>query len=255
MARGSYKSYVHFADIYDQVMSDVPYRSWLDYIQNLWSYHGLSPSSVLDLACGTGNMAVHLAQRGYKVVGVDSSKRMLDVARRKMQSQGLPGEFVLGDMRDFTLESPVDAAICVFDSLNYLLEPDDVKKAFSRTAKALRPGGLFVFDVNTPQRLAIIPKEVHIMEGSDYYLVWSDMYDRSRKWWRVKLTGFIKDAGAWRRFDETHYERAFPLESLAEWLAEAGFTALATYDSCSFRPAAHTTSRAYVVASAHPGVD
>lgn len=248
MARGSQKPYVHFADIYDQVMADVPYRQWLDYIEAVWSNFGFSPLLVLDLACGTGSMSLQLALRGYQVVGVDSSARMLDVARRKLQSRGLHAEFVLGDMRDFCLRDQVDAAICVFDSLNYLLEPPDLKKAFAQTAKAMRPGGIFVFDVNTPERLAIIPKQVHIMESPDYYLVWSDQYDRSRKVWRVKLTGFIRDGGSWRRFDETHRERAFPLTDLSEWLDEAGFDVLAVFDSCSFRAATRSTSRAYFVA-------
>jgi SAM-dependent methyltransferase len=228
-------------------MADVPYRQWLDYIMSVWSFYGFSPTSVLDLACGTGSMSLQLALRGYRVVGVDSSLKMLQVARRKLKSHGLLAEFLYGDMRDFTLGEPVDAAVCVFDSLNYLLEPGDVQKAFRQVEKALRPGGMFVFDVNTPERLAIIPNEVHIMEGSDYYLVWRDVYDRSRKWWRVQLTGFIKDAGTWRRFDETHRERAFPLESVAEWLEDAGLNVLAVYDSCSFRPATSSTSRAYFV--------
>lgn len=252
VARSSSRSYVYFADIYDQIMADVPYRQWFDYIQSVWSLFGFAPATVLDLACGTGNMSLQLARQGYQVTGVDGSVRMLAVARRKFQSQGLYGEFIHGDMRDFSLTSEVDAAVCVFDSLNYLLEPEDVKKAFSRVAQALKPGGMFVFDVNTPLRLAIIPNEVHVMEGPDHYLVWSDQFDRSRKLWRVKLTGFIKDAGTWRRFDETHRERAFPLENLTEWLTEAGFNVLAAYDSSSFKPATPTTSRAYFVARKEP---
>ncbi|HHX29303.1 MAG: class I SAM-dependent DNA methyltransferase [Bacillota bacterium] len=248
MARSSKKSYIHFADIYDQVMADVPYRRWLDYIQSVWSFLGFSPVTVLDLACGTGNMTLELALRGYDVMGVDSSATMLAVAQRKFQAHGLKGEFLQSDMRDFTIGKEVDAVVSVFDSLNYLLEPSDVKKTFACVAQCLRVGGVFLFDVNTPERLAIIPKETHIMEGSDYYLVWSDSYDCSREWWRVKLTGFIKDAGAWRRFDEIHRERAFPLDSLSEWLTGAGFEVMAVYDSLSFRPAGDSTSRAYFVA-------
>lgn len=239
---------MHFAEIYDQVMADVPYRRWLDYMQSVWSTFGFCPATVLDLACGTGNMTVELALRGYEVTGVDSSPTMLEMARRKFRSQGLVGEFILGDMRDFSISKQVDAVVSVFDSLNYLLEPDDLKRTFARVHACLRDGGIFLFDVNTPERLSIIPEHTHIMEGPGYYLVWSDFYDRRRKQWRVKLTGFIRDRGLWRRFDETHRERAFPIESLSEWLVAAGFEVLAVYDSCSFRPADKATSRAYFVA-------
>lgn len=248
MGARSKRAYVNFAEIYDQVMADVPYRRWMDYIQSIWSVLGFSPATVLDLACGTGNMTMELALRGYEVIGVDSSEAMLQVARRKFRSQGLIAEFIQGDMRDFVIPKQVDAVISVFDSLNYLLEPDDLKRAFQRVYACLRDGGVFVFDVNTPERLAIIPELNHVMEGPGYFLVWGDSYDARRKIWRVKLTGFLKDGDVWRRFDEVHRERAFPLESLAEWLRGAGFEVLAIYDSLNFRPADRTTSRAYFVA-------
>lgn len=248
MVRGTKKAYVRFADVYDQVMSGVPYDQWFMYIRSVWEHFGHRPERVLDLACGTGNMAAEMAKAGYQLVGVDASPDMLEAARRKFASQGLQGEFVQGDMREFGLETPVDGAVCVFDSLNYLLEPEDLKAAFASISRSLRDGGLFVFDVNTPMRLAIIPRATQVIEGPDYYLVWSDYYDRARNWWRVNLTGFIRDAGRWQRFDEVHRERAFPVESLAEWLSAAGFEVLGVFDGCSFEPAMETTSRAYFVA-------
>lgn len=252
MARRSVKPYVNFADVYDQIMADVPYGMWTDYIANVWSLFSFSPTSVLDLACGTGNMSLLMARRGLQVTGVDSSPRMLGVARKKLSDEGLYAEFIEADMCSFTLREPVDAAISVFDSLNYLIEPEAVKAAFNSVHEALRPGGLFVFDINTPARLAMIKKEVHLFEGYDHYVIWSDLYDPSRKWWRVQLTGFLKTPGpgddGWTRFDEVHHERAFPVADIAVWLGEAGFEVLAVYDACSFKPAHKSTSRAYFVA-------
>jgi SAM-dependent methyltransferase len=264
VARRSEKPYVRFAQIYDQVMADVPYRLWMEYIASVWAAFSFSPTSVLDLACGTGSMSLLLARSGFLVTGVDFSPTMLEVAKRKLAAANLYARFVEGDMRDFTLDEPVDAAICMFDSVNYLLEPDQVKSAFRAIERALRPGGLFVFDANTPHRLAMIKKEVHLFEGSDHYLIWSDFWDPSRKWWRVRLTGFVKPrkaeavaaagtstappADAWIRFDEVHRERAFPVADVSAWLKEAGFEVLGVYESCSFRPVSEETSRAYFVA-------
>lgn len=130
MERISTKPYVGFAEVYDQVMADVPYGLWLRYIKGIWANFACSPRTVLDLACGTGNLSLLLARDDYEVVGVDASSSMLEVARRKFAAEGFKSDFRLGDMKDFQLDVPVDAAICVFDSLNYLLEPQHVQSAF-----------------------------------------------------------------------------------------------------------------------------
>lgn len=261
MARRSDKPYVHFAQVYDHIMADVPYRFWMEYIARVWASYSFSPATVLDLACGTGSMSLLMARQGRQVTGIDASGAMLDVARQKFKAEGLYAEFVQADMRRFTLSEPVDAAISVFDSLNYLLTPAGVQSTFRSVARALKPGGMFVFDANTPERLAAIPKEVHLFEGPDHFVIWSDLYDPAKKWWRVKLTGFLRKPGDarnvlqpdaddvnWLRFDETHREGAFPIEETSAWLKAAGFDVLAVYDSCSFRPATKATSRAYFVA-------
>ena len=252
MARRSTKPYIGFAQVYDRIMADVPYGLWMDYIEGMWTVFSSRPAMVLDLACGTGNMSLLMARRGYQVTGLDVSPAMLEIAKQKLQREGLYATFIQGDMRDFRLEHPIDAAICVFDSINYLLEPEDVKSAFRSVAGALVPGGLFVFDANTQHRLAMIPRETHLFEGSGHYLVWKDLWDPRKKWWRVDLTGFVRVGGSrgncWQRFDEVHRERAFPIEKMKSWLEEAGFEVKAVYDSCSFRPASEMTSRAYYVA-------
>lgn len=238
-------------------MADVPYGLWLRYIKGIWSNFSCSPRTVLDLACGTGNFSLLLARDGYEVVGVDASPSMLEVARRKFAVEGVKSEFRLGDMKDFQLDVPVDAAICVFDSLNYLLEPQHVQSAFRSVAAALNPGGLFVFDVNTPLRLATIPQETTLYEGPGYVVVWRDLWDAARRWWQVNLTGFMEEGGVWHRFDEIHRERAFPLEDLSAWLQEAGFQVKGIFDSYSFTPASNVTNRAYFAArksSAETGV-
>ncbi len=237
-----------FAKVYDEIMADVPYDQWLEYIESIWSAHGCSPVSVLDLACGTGNMSLRFARNGYLVTGIDRSEDMLDVARRKARDEGLYIQFVKGCMEDFTADRQFDAAVCLFDSLNYLLEPKDVQSCFRSVFRALNPGGCFVFDVNTRLRLSTIPTDISVYQGPWYFVVWSDLWDEEREWWQVTLTGFLKHNGTWCRFDEIHRERAFPLETLAAWLESAGFVVKGVYESNTLKPASMTTLRAYFAA-------
>ncbi len=240
--------YTGFAKVYDEIMADVPYDRWLDYIGFLWSAHGFSPVSVLDLACGTGNMSLRLARSGYLVTGIDRSQQMLEVARQKARDEGLYISFIKGSMEDFTVDRQFDAAVCVFDSLNYLLEAPDVQSCFKSVFNALSPGGCFVFDVNTRFRLSTIPTDTSIYQGPRYFVVWRDSWDERHEWWQVNLTGFLKCNGVWSRFDEIHRERAFPLESLSDWLEAAGFVVKGIYESNTLKPASETTLRAYFVA-------
>jgi SAM-dependent methyltransferase len=248
LARPSKKPYVRFAEVYDQIMSDVPYSRWADYIMTLWGEYDFHPKTVLDLACGTGNLTAILASFGYQVTGLDASSNMLAVAKSKMKARRLYADFVRKDMRSFSIDPPVDAAVCVFDSLNYLLEPIDLQMAYKSVSASIEQGGLFIFDVNTRSRLASIANEVSLMQGDDHFVIWADSYDAGKQWWKVQLTGFIKQGDVWARFDEVHKERAFPIEDHKAWLKDAGFKVLAVYESCTFHPATEASSRVYFVA-------
>lgn len=239
--------YRSFAEVYDRIMADVPYDVWADYIEAVWRRFSFQPVKILDLACGTGNFTLELASRGYRMTGVDLSQAMLDVALRKAQRMNMDIKFFQSDLRNLELGDVFHGATCVFDSLNYLLEPSHLKAAFRSVAQHLTSGGLFVFDVNTPQRLAAIPYDIDIFDEEDYYVVWKDSYHRGKAMWQVNLTGFLKEGERWERFDEIHQERAFPIDDIKKWLTESGFVVLGVYDSCSFIPASQLTSRAYFV--------
>lgn len=225
-------------------MADVPYSLWIQYLESIWSKYGYFPKKVLDLACGTGNLSLLLTENGYDVVGLDASSHMLEIAREKVHG----AEFVQAAMQDFALDTRFDAVLCVFDSLNYLLEAEDVKGAFSCVHRALNDGGYFVFDVNTPLRLSTIPLEVTLYEDFWYVVIWRDRWNPSKQWWQVDLTGFVQKDGVWQRFDEVHRERAFPLGDLTSWLTAAGFEVLDVFDAYSFIPASELTNRAYFIA-------
>jgi SAM-dependent methyltransferase len=242
--------YVRFAEIYDSVMRPVGYEMWADYIEELCTMYGRSPGRVLDLACGTGNTSLPFARRGHAVVGVDRSPAMLAVARAKAADEGLPVEFIEGDMRSFALPQPVDLAVCLFDSINYLLDPHDVAAALRAVRQALVPDGLVIFDANTRHRLSQVDDEVLVFDEDDYCLVWRNSYDTSREVWRADLTGFVRDGadGRFARFTEVHEERAYDVDELTWACQEGGLEVLAMFAAFGFSPVASDTSRIYVVA-------
>ncbi len=256
--------YVRFAEIYDRVMRPVGYEMWADYIEELVGLYGRQARRILDLACGTGNTSLPFARRGYEVVGVDQSPAMLAVARAKASDAGLPVAFVQADMRSFAVEAPVDLAVCLFDSINYLLEPADVARAAACVRRALVPDGLFIFDANTRYRLSNIDDEILVFDEDDYCLVWRNSYDVSREVWRAELTGFLRSRprhdpvsgsyadGGFVRFRETHEERAYGPDDLKWACQQGGLEVLGMFTAFGFEPAASDSSRIYVVAKRPP---
>ncbi|MBI2297569.1 MAG: class I SAM-dependent methyltransferase, partial [Armatimonadetes bacterium] len=146
--------FTRIAPFYDRLLDDLPYAAWVDYLELLGGQWGASGGPLLDLACGTGSVGLELARRGCRVVGADRSASMLAEGRRKARAARLPVLFVRQDMRALGLAAAFDRVVCLFDSLNYLLEPAGLAAAFRGVAASLRPGGLFIFDLNTERALA-----------------------------------------------------------------------------------------------------
>ena len=142
--------YEALAASYDGLTRDIPYEKYLRFFKSLLKQYGVKPKTVLDLACGTGSLSVLLAKSGYAVLGVDRSEDMLTVAAEKaMELEENQPFFVAQPMQRLRLPQPVDACVCALDSINYVTKPQDVQKTFCRIYESLRPGGLFVFDINT----------------------------------------------------------------------------------------------------------
>ena len=154
------EAYTGFAEVYDLFMDNVPYGEWSRYLISLLQEHGVSQGLVLELGCGTGKMTRLLAQAGYDMIGVDSSEEMLQIAREQEWDNAehkveegttrIPDIlYLLQDMREFELYGTVKAVVCICDSLNYLLEEEDLLTVFRLVNNYLDPGGVFIFDMNT----------------------------------------------------------------------------------------------------------
>jgi len=246
--------YSEFAAIYDAVMRDVAYEMWADYVEEICRRHGLTPATLLDVACGTGNSTLPFAARGYRTAGVDASPAMLAVARAKAKAGNLKVEFARQDMRflrasELSVGPEFDLVICLYDSINYLTDPKELERALPGFLRALRPGGLLIFDVNAARRLSQMTETSILLEGAGWTFLEQNTFDPATSIWEITVTGFLRHRGElYRRFREVHRERAYSEDEMRAALSGAGFQVKAAYNAFGLEPADHETARIYFVA-------
>lgn len=212
--------YTKFADFYDRLTHDIDYVRWADYLQSAFRKYGKDPKLVLELGCGTGSLAVELSKRGYDMIALDASTAMLNKACEKARKVNLDILFLNQDMRSFELYGTVDAVVCLLDSINYITSLKDIKTVFKLVNNYLNPGGLFIFDVNSPYKLStVLGNQTFYEFDEDISWVWVNTYNSKDKTTTFDLTFFVKNEdGLYERYDETHIERAFTGEEIRRLL-------------------------------------
>ena len=194
----------------------------------------VKPRHVLDLPCGEGTFAVKMAKRGYRTTGVDRSSAMLELARRKAREAHVNVRFIESDMRSLRFHEEFDLVTSWYDSLNYLLLWDDLKKTFAGVFRSLRPGGSFIFDMNTARTLSKTwqghPSFVEV-DTRDAFVVHRSTWDARRRIANLKVTIFALGDRRWVRVDELHRERAYSLPQIRASLRRAGFTEVVCWGS------------------------
>lgn len=195
---------------------------------------GAKPQRILDLACGEGAFAVAMAKKGFKVTGVDLSPQMLQFASSRAQQENVNAEFLLQDICSLPFEERFDLVTCWYDSLNYLLELENLEKTFAGVSHALKRGGLFIFDMNTIYGLAINwqrhPCNVQ-QDTSELFEIHRPSYDFEKNIATLRITGFVKEGDGWTRIDEEHKERGYSLEEIRQSLKKIGLQELACWGS------------------------
>lgn len=222
-------AYHALAGSYDRLTQDVDYRATLAFYNTILAREGLRPRTAADLACGTGSMGLLLAEQGMRVVGVDISEEMLTQAQMKAQSLPNPPLFVCQSLQTLRLPRGVDLAVCALDSLDYVLDPADCREAIRRIYKALNPGGCFIFDVNTPEKLRAMDGQVFLDEDEDVYCVWRGEFDEKTNICSYGMDIFQRRGDVWERYFEEHREYAYSREQLTAFLRQAGFTGIRAY--------------------------
>ncbi|MBQ7098778.1 MAG: methyltransferase domain-containing protein [Oscillospiraceae bacterium] len=222
-------AYGALAASYDRLTNDVDYKAWVDFAHAILEKEGLKVRTVADLACGTGSATRLLAQRGYRVTAVDLSEDMLTEAMDKCGDlENLP-TFVHQNLAQLKLPRAVDMAVCFLDSLDYILNPDDCAAAICQTYRALNPGGIFIFDVNTPEKLRAMDGQVFLDEDDDVYCIWRGEFDGETNICSYGMDLFQREGDVWVRSFEEHQEYAYSIEQLKTYLKQAGFTRIEVY--------------------------
>jgi ubiquinone/menaquinone biosynthesis C-methylase UbiE len=239
------------APYYDILMDSIPYQFWLRYLQSIWDHYKHQPHQVLDVACGTGSLALLMAKQGLLVTGVDISGRMLDVARKKSSTEALYVEYIEQDASELELEiHDFDTVVSVFDSLNNITDPERLRACFSRTRSHMCAPGTFIFDLNTAYafREKMFDQKSVPADGPLQYR-WKSTYDEQSRLCTVVMN-FIyhNDPETALRFQEVHVQRAYAKDEVIAMLLDAGFSNVDTYDAYSLTPPKRRSDRIFFVA-------
>lgn len=226
-------AYSRYAEIYDRIGQRTFGEKIAAATIRYLSERGEAPKTVVDLACGTGAATLAFASAGMDVIGIDRSLEMLNGARCAARAAGRSIEWRRADIRDFAVEPEVDLITCFYDGINYLTDSSDLAATFSSVRHALRPGGAFIFDLNTRSKFAESWNDACLVavDRDDLFGIYQSWFHPDTGLSPLLLTFFVRtDDGSWERFDEEHIERAYPLDEIGSILTNAGLAIEAVLD-------------------------
>ena len=222
------EAYTSFAQVYDTFMDNVPYEDWSDRIRTILRQYGITGGLALDLGCGTGKMTELLAEAGFDMIGVDNSEDMLELAMEKRLVSGHDILYLLQDMQEFELYGTVGAIVSVCDSINYITDEEELLEVFRLANNYLDPHGIFLFDFNTEYKYReILGDNTFAEEREECSFIWENYYDPEEEINEYELTLFVReeeDPELYRRYQETHFQKAYTLERIKRLLERAGMT-------------------------------
>lgn len=243
--------YNQFAQVYDAFMEEAPYDNWVAFTEQVCKKYDFSPKKVIDLGCGTGEISLRLAKKGYAVTGVDLSQDMLTIADQKAQERALEVNWIHQDLRTLEGTSGFDLAISYCDVINYIPGINDLEGTFENVYQSLQENGLFIFDVHNLKYV-----ENHLVGHT-----FSDVNDEMAYIWSCfgsnhpgemfhELTFFQKQGHSYIRFDEEHHQRTYESSVFREILEKIGFVNINIYHdfNCENEKQQTLTERNFIVA-------
>ena len=257
------EAYRDFARVYDKFMDNIPYTEWGERLDALIRKYGVSKPErdaeglldaernlVVDLGCGTGTLTEMMYQKGYDLVGVDVSDAMLNIAMEKKEQSGSEILYLQQDMRELELYGTVGTVYCVCDSLNYILEEEELAAVFSLVNNYLFPGGVFIFDFNTDYKYHEVIGDATIAENrEDCSFIWENIYDPEEGINEYDLTLFVRQEDeTFRKYTETHLQRGYSAAQMKRLAEQAGLAVLEITDADTGQAVTDKSQRIYIVA-------
>ena len=246
-------AYTAFATVYDEFMDDIPYEKWHKYIVELLKENNVEKGIVCELGCGTGTMTEMLASSGYDMIGVDLSEDMLMLANEKKYETGSDILYLMQDMCELELYSTVNAFVSICDSVNYILEEEDLIEAFKNVNMYLEEDGVFIFDFKTDYFYKeVLGDTVIARSDDDCSYIWDNYYYEDERVNEYELTIFIKednelDDNIFRQFKETHYQRGYTVNDMERIIKSSGLKLDKVYDAFTHDDAKADSERIYII--------
>ena len=243
------EAYSGFAKVYDLFMDNIPYEEWTDYVKELFAEEGVKDGILLDLGCGTGSVTELLAKSGFDMIGIDNSEEMLEIAMEKRADSGLDILYLLQDMREFELYGTVKGVVSICDSMNYILDDEDLLDVFKLVHNYLDNEGIFIFDMKTMHEYAnVMADNTFAEDREESSFIWENYYDEEEEINQYDLSIFVKEEdGRYRKYEETHLQRAYEQQCVEELIKESGLELLHVYDAFTRELPAEDSQRIYFV--------
>ncbi|EKN64386.1 CheR-type MCP methyltransferase [Neobacillus bataviensis LMG 21833] len=223
-------SYGQFAYLYDELMLDAPYDGWVQFVKDILEKYGVKGApTLLDLACGTGELSVRFAKEGYQVTGVDLSEDMLAVAQAKAEDLGVRIPFFQQNMADLDGHGQFDLIGIFCDSLNYLQTEEEVVSTFATVMEHLDDDGIFIFDIHSLFKMTqVFINQTFALNEEEVSYIWNSFPGEHPNSVEHELSFFVLDEQTQKydRIDEVHFQRTYPVQQYSNWLEEAGFEVL-----------------------------
>jgi ubiquinone/menaquinone biosynthesis C-methylase UbiE len=246
-------AYTSFAQVYDEFMDNIPYDEWTKYLVSLLKDNNISDGIIVDMGCGTGSVTRRLSDAGYDMIGIDNSMEMISIAMEKDSEKCMDGQilYLLQDMREMELYGTVKAAVSICDSMNYITDEEDMLEVFKLVNNYLDKDGVFIFDLNTVYKYKNILADNTIAENRDNEsFIWENFFYDDEMINEYDLSIFIRmdEEDVYRKYQETHYQRAYYLDEIKELIKEAGMEFVAAYDAFTKEPVKEDSERIYIIA-------
>lgn len=248
------EAYSDFALVYDRLMDNIPYDEWFHYISLLLDEFNIKKGIIAELGCGTGAITERLAAAGYDMIGIDNAPAMLDIAQKKKEANGSSTLYLNQDMREFELYGTVSAIISVCDSVNYILDSNELTEVFRLVNNYLDPKGIFIFDFNTRHYYLDVVADATIAEDrEDISFIWDNLYDEEADINELYLSLFIRDNNLnednlYRKYEELHLQKGYTLTEMLHIVKASGLELVCAYDAFTKNPAAESSERIYIIA-------